>query len=232
MMHIDQLLESAEMAREKGNHAEALALAEQVIIAAADSGDYTRVVEALAHKLIIYKHKFQASNNQVFNVLMYGDVQAGLKIITEHNISGHPVAVMHMRAADYFFWRKEYSESIPFYEQALKHADKNKKGEYAEFLSHLGMAEIMAGKTDEGRQKVEQSLSLAEADNALRPFHKLTVTSGILFRLSASYGQQGNKEKFEEYFSRAMEQAQILKNEYTMPMRTIQGEALRQRMGI
>lgn len=234
MQNIDALFERVEEARETGKYAEALSFAEQAVVAAVDQELPSKCVNALGHKLIIYKHLFQKSENQLYNELMYGDIQTGLAICKQYTLTGQPLAVMLTRQGDYFVHKEQYAESVPHYEAAyeqIAEVSKGKFGELAEYLSHLGIARALAGD-DRGLQDVEQAFAWIKQDTELRPFHKLTIVSGILFRLAALYGKRGDTLRFNEYFNQAMERARELKDVYNMPMRTVQGERLRAKLGI
>lgn len=234
MKNIDELFEKIEIARETGNYTDALLLSEQAIIESVEQKLPQKCVNALGHKLVVYKHLFQKTEDSLYNELMYGDIQAGLVICKQYSLKGQPLAVMLIRLGDYYTHKELYSEAVPHYEAAyaeVSKASKGKHGELAEYLSHLGIARVMAGN-EEGLKDVKQALAWAEQDTGLRPFHKLTITSGILFRLAAIYGKLGDMVKFNEYFGLAMEQALQLKDEHNMPMRVVQGERLKTKLGI
>lgn len=234
MEYIDQLFEKIEHVREQGLYAEALALSEQAIIVSVEQKLPNKCVNALAHKLIVYKHLFQKTEDLLYNELMYGDIQTGLTICAQFHISGQPYAVMQTRYGDYYVHKEQYAEALPHYEDAysvVSVVSEGKYGELAEYLSHLGIARVLAGN-DQGLQDIEQALGWANQDVILQPFHKLTITSGILFRLAAVYGKRGDEDNFKKYFSQAMGQAEELKKEFNMPMRVIQGERLKEKLKI
>ena len=234
MENIDDLFKRVEEALETGSYVEALSLAEQAIIASVEQNLPDKCVNALGHKLIVYKHLFQQREDLLYNELMYGDIQTGMAICKQYKLFGQPLAVMLTRLGDYYVHKEQYMESVPHYEAAfmeISEASKGKFGELAEYLSHLGLARVMAGQ-EQGLKDVEQALALANQDMELRAFHKLIITSGILFRLAAIYGKRGDVVTFNQYFEKAMKEAEELKSEYSMPMRIIQGERLKTKLGI
>lgn len=227
-----ELIDQAELTRENGKHAEALQFVERAIILTAEQGKIEDVINALGHKMIIYKHKFQSTDNPVFNELMYGDVQTGLALVEQHSISGQPKALMLYRSGDYFLWKKDTAKALTLYEQAWNELPKDEPGKSAEYLSKYALALAMSGNIEDGVAKQKEALALAENDNSLRPFHKLTITSGILFRLALIYHIAGKEDLYKETFESAMVQAQELKDKYDVGMRLVQAERAKEKFGL
>ncbi len=226
-----QLVTKAEQAREQGNYLAALQYIDQAIIMAAEALAYGDVVEALAHKLLIYLHRYQENGNAVFLELMYGDVQAGIKIVDQHNIEGHPKAVMYLRAGNYFYEHSQLSESV----QLLQHAidalpNETSTGTKAEFMSHYGMLLVLTGVVDKGLRLLQQAMELAEQDSALPPYHKQIVIAGIHMRMAEAYHTLPQNDQVQIHVEAAEAIAQSLANEHSMPMRLMQIKRLKEKL--
>lgn len=227
----DELILQAETAREQDKYAEALLALDQAIIICGYERDFVKLINTMAHKLIIYKNLFQKTGSEIFNELMFGVAQSGFSITERYGITGQPRAVMIMRLADYYFWTKNFARATALYKEAVTNADRAKPGEYSEYLSHLGLSEVFSDEPD-GIKRLLESLDLAKIDTLLRPFHKIVVECGINMRLAVAYNKLGNKDESKKYYSQALKQAKELKEKYGMGMRLIQLESVKQELGI
>ena len=227
----DQLIEQGEIAREKENYSEALTALDKALIIAARDEQWTQLVNALAHKLLTYKHLFQKTGKDSFLELMLGEAQTGLKISEDKKILGQPKAVMLLRIGDYHFLKEEFAKAMSFYEEALENIEKEKKGEHAEYLSHLGLCQAELGK-QEGLDNINQALQLALADDQTRPFHKLVILSGIHMRQAVAYNKFKQFEQAKASFEIAKTMAEELALEHKMSMRLKQLEKVKQGLGL
>ncbi|HYE22208.1 MAG TPA: hypothetical protein VD998_01315 [Verrucomicrobiae bacterium] len=224
-------LEEGEKAREQEDYALALKSFDQAIIEGVELDDPILILNALAQKLLVYKHMFQKTTNPVYNLLMLGDAQTGLKIAEEKKVTGQPKAVMLLRSGDYFFWKKDYATAQTLYEEAVLNVDQEKKGEYAEYLSHLGICQALNGNKT-GLENLNKALTLASEDNTLRPFHKLVIVSGIHMRLAMANKKFGDTDKAIKEYETATTMAEELASVHKMPMRLKQLEIVAKELGI
>ncbi|MCL5008984.1 MAG: hypothetical protein M1400_01430 [Patescibacteria group bacterium] len=229
---IRRLFEDFENLSEQGRTAEALAVIDRASVDAAAAKRSDLVVEALNHKLHIFKHLYQKTGQEIYLLLMRSEAFAALALADRFQVSGAPKAAALLRYADTFYMEGKYQESTALYAQALEVLPKTVSGAYAEFLSHYAISELKWRQNPEALKKLLEALSLAEADGALRPFHKLIILSGIQARLAEASTILNNRAESEQYFTRAEENALKLEREYGMPMRRIQLENLKQQLNL
>ena len=227
-----QLIENLEMAREQGDYPKALLFAEEAVILSAQEKNLEQLVNALAQKLLIYFHLFEKTENQLYNDLMYGDVQTGLQLVEEHGISGQSKAVMLLRTGDYYLHKNQPGKTVDYFALAIQFVDPEKKAEYAEYLNKWGYAESLAGDVTSGQLKIEKAEELVENDKTLRPFHKLIISSGISMRLAHCYFLANNQKQAKEEFAKAKIMADELSTQYSMPMRLLQIERLQNKLNL
>lgn len=228
----NQLIESLELAREQGNYSDALKFSEQAIIFSAEEKNIELLVNALAQKLLIYFHLFEKTENQLYNDLMYGDIQTGLQLVEEQGISGQSKAVMLLRTGDYYLHKDQPQKAVDYFALAIQFINPDKKAEYAEYLNKWGYAESLSGDVASGQLKIETAEKMIESDEALRPFHKLIISSGITMRLAHCYFLAGDSAQAIEHFKKATTMAEELSNLHSMPMRSLQIKRLQNKLKI
>lgn len=221
---IEGLLRQGEQAREHGDHALALSCLGQAIIQAGQEERYAVVVNALAHKLLIYKDLYTYTHKHIFLELMRSEAEAGLRIVEQYTLNGQPKAVMLLRLGSYFFEKEDFSAAVQYFTQAVAEIGEENMGEASEYLSYLGRAQVKAGQTDKGVGTLERALSLAEQSEDLRPFHKLVTLSGIELRLADVYFDIGRTEEAEKIFTIALQQSKELHTVHSMSVRLEQAQ--------
>jgi tetratricopeptide (TPR) repeat protein len=225
----DKIISEGEEAREREDYPRAFERFDQAIVLAATKSDLTTLINALAHKLLIYKNLYQKTGNNWFNELMAGDAKTGLKIVEKSGLLGQPKAVILLRLGDYHINKKNYELAATAYKEGLENSDVNKPGEYAEYLSHLAWAQGLMGDKD-AIAHLKKSLEIAESDTNLRPFHRLVILSGINMRLAEVYKVQDNPEESLAALDIAEKMAKELQSEFHMPMRLKQAGLLRSQL--
>lgn len=219
MQTIEELIEKLEAAREHGEYGEAFSLADQACALAVEQQQPEKLVNVLAHKLLIYKDQYTYTKDPQFLELLFACAQEGMRIVEQAALSGQPKAVMLLRMGNYYFEKGEYTTAVTYFNNALTELGSSTDGERAEYLSYLGRAQVKAGNIDEGIQTLQDALSKAKYSTGLRPFHKIVTTSGILLRLSDAYLDAGKRSAALEPFRVAMRQARELRDTYGMPVR-------------
>lgn len=221
----DQLIDSGERARELEDFDRSFAIFDQAILLATKLNDPAKIINAIGHKLLAYKHLAERSNSENYWQLYRGEVETGLKIASDAKIEGQPMALMLLRQGDYFSHLLDYAKAEEIYQKALEKLDPNDGGVYGEYLSHFGLAQSMSGKT-EGLTTLKTSFDTVALDNKLRPFHKLVVLSGINLRLALASAKLGFDEDSKKYMAEAERQAKELAEQHKMSIRLKQiGEA-------
>lgn len=217
-----QYFEPLEKARESGDIDQALLLSQKALLDAALKNDGILAVNAYGHQLLIFKDQFTKTGDEFYLHLMHSVAASGLQLAEDLGVTGQSVAVMHLRAGDYFFHYKKYPEALGEMEKAIQNLgdiEKEKPGEYAEYLSHLGKAQAFAGKIEEGVSNLEKAVEMTSGETELRGWHQKVVHSGNLARLALVFLQIGEKDKAVEIAKLIYPIALDLKDNHNMPIR-------------
>ena len=225
MPTIEQLIEQGERVREEKNWNEALKFFDNAIIVAANEKKPEQIINILGHKLIIFKHLFYETENPIFLELFKGEVLSGMNLTERFKILGQPRALMLVRMGDYNLLKKQYAGSIEYYKKSIENLDVAKKGEYGEYLGHLGFGQVLSGD-NQGFNTLEKAYRLVEESNDLRPFHKLIVLAGIKLREAKSFAVIGDKAKAKESLDKAQSLGKELSKEHGLPLRLEEAERL------
>ncbi len=219
MPTIRELIDQSEKQREQGALSDALASIDNAIALAGEEANYIELLEAIAHKLEIWKSFHAKTQQSVFWELLKGDAEAGLYIAEAYNIQSHPRAVMLLRRGTYDMFRKNYEAAVDWFQKACAALPENEQaGTRAEFLGYLGEAEGNAGRI-EGITHLEQALAEVQASSDMRPFHKMVIESGIHLRVAKVLVQMGREEEARAHWQSAKNIAESLVFEHNMPSR-------------
>lgn len=227
---VHKLFEEFERLSERGSYAEALEIIDRACLEAAFSARPDWVVEALNHKLHVYKHLYQKSGEAVYLDSMAAVANLALVFAEKHGLSGPPKAAALLRSADVYYLKSDLAQAVEFYQRALDEIPPLPEGRYAEYLSHWAAAKIKLSQDPAILADLEKALSLAEKDASLRPFHKLIIVSGINARLAESYALLGRTSQAKTALAEAEAAAGLLEKTYAMPMRKIQIETLKRQL--
>lgn len=219
MPTIRELIDQSEKQREQGVLSDALVSIDNAIALAGEEASYIELLEAIAHKLEIWKFFHAKTQQSVFWELLKGDAEAGLYIAETYNIQGHPRAVMLLRRGTYDMFHHNYNGAVEWFEKAHAALPATEQaGTRAEFLGYLGEAEGNAGRI-EGITHLEQALAEVQASSDMRPFHKMVIESGIHLRVAKVLVQMGREEEARAHWQSAKNIAESLVFEHNMPSR-------------
>lgn len=213
-----QYFEPLEKARESGDIDQALLLSQKALLDAALKNDGILAVNAYGHQLLIFKDLFTKTGQEFYLHLMHGATAAGLQLAADLKLSGQAVAVMHLRAGDCLFHLKKYTEAV-IEIRKVGGIQKEKSGEYAEYLSHLGKAQVFAGQVQDGILNLEKAVEITSGETELRGWHQKIVHSGNMARLVLALLQIGEKDKAVEIAKLIYPIALDLKDNHNMPIR-------------
>lgn len=228
---LDQLIEQGEMVREKKNWDKALEIFDRAIIEAARLKKPETIINILAHKLIIYKHLYNESGNQIFLELLYNESKAGIHLADVFIIQGQARAVSLLRVADYYYLKGDYKTANKYYYESLENLNPEDKAMYGEYLGHLGLSEVLSGEKKKGFATLDRAYEQVFENKSLRPFHKLVILSGIRLRQAKAFGEMGDKVKAKIYLDDSEQLAKQLVQEYKLPLRLEEVERLRKELG-
>lgn len=221
-----QLNEKIELAREHQDYPTALSAAGMVLIEAIEEEDYTQAINAIGHKLLIYKDLWFKTQKPEFNQLMLSEVTYGLELCERQKINGQPKAIMLHRASDYYFQKEDYAMAARLSEKACEELPQKNTGEYAELLNHRTAAQVLSG-TESAFSNFDIAYQIAETDSNLRDFHKKAILSGILLRKAFVQIKLGKKPEAEAIITQATPICESLATEYNMEVRKNQLETLK-----
>lgn len=198
---------------------EALVSIDNAIALAGEEANYSKLLEAMAHKLEIWKFFHTKTKQEVFWELLKGDAESGLQIADAYNIHGHPRAVMFLRRGTYDMFHKNYDAAIEWFQKAYAALPTTEQAATrAEFLGHLGEAEGSAGKA-EGIAHLEQALVEIGGSTDTRLFHKMVIESGIHLRIAQVFIQWQRTDEARDHWQHAKDISEVLSSEYNMSAR-------------
>ena len=227
---VKELFERFEYLSERGDYAAALELIDRTCLEAAFSARPDWVVEALNHKLHVYKHLYQKTGEAIYLDSMGAVANLALDFCEKHRLTGPPKAAALLRYADACYLKADLVQAVEFYQRALAEIPPLPEGRYAEYLSHWAVAKIKLNQDPAILVELEKALTLAKNDATLRPFHQLIILSGIQARLAESYAALGRPREAEAALAEAETLAGQLEKTYAMPMRRIQLETLKRQL--
>lgn len=214
--------EELEKAREEGRVDDALLKSQQALLESARLHDPILAVNSLGHQLLILKDQFTKTGDEFYLHLMHGVCQAGITLCLDLQVTGQPLAVMLLRSGDYYFHLKKYAEAVVENSKALQKIgsiQNEKPGEYAEYVSHLGKAQVYAGQREEGFERLKSAVEITAGKTELRDFHQKTVHSGNLARLALCLLLDGQKDEAISLVKQIKPIALDLKENYHLPLR-------------
>jgi hypothetical protein len=226
MSNLNQLINQAEIAREKNKPLSALTLLDEAIWKAGAAKKYNLLLDALGHKIVIWLNRWQATQDESYLELMAASARAGFEIGLQKKVDKGWLSIMLLRLGHYHLYKKEYLEAAEFFKAALAGVGKKDLGKYAEYLGFYGTALSLA-RDKKGIGILTEALHMARAAKDLRLFHKMIVESGILIRLGLCAYAFNDKKFFKACFDEAEDLAKILKRDHGMPQRLDQIRMLR-----
>lgn len=222
MTTIREYIDQSEKLREQGALSDALVSIDNAIAFAGEEANYVELLEAMAHKLEIWKFFHTKTQQAVFWELLKGDAITGLHIAEAYNIHGHPRAVMLLRRGTYDMFHKNYNSAVEWFKKAYSALPASEQtGTRAEFLGHLGEAEGSTGN-EEGVAHLEQALAEVKASTDIRPFHKMVIESGIHLRAARVSMVLRRERDARVHWEQAKNISEILSKEHNMPARLAQ----------
>ena len=229
-MSIDfaKLLETGEIAREQEQYTKALNIFNELIVTAGLAKKHIYVFDALIHRSHLYKHLYQKTNDAVFLLLMSNDAQTSYQIAKTKLKNKLDVAFMDL--GNFHYLKEDFEQSSKYYNLAIKHLNNKPKAPYAEFLSHLGISQVLAGRK-QGLVLLKKAGALIAQDQSLRPFHKLVVESGNDMRVLLATHKLRTEHNTKLLKTKIASQVNLLAKKYGMPMRQIQYRQLLKTIG-
>lgn len=191
----------SEELRENDKHVEALQLIEIAIVDYQKEGNYVGLTKALQSRILIYKHLFFLSNDEVYAILAIQDAESSLRIAEKHNL--HDVlssCYFRLGEAENLF--KNYANAVDNFKKALeKYSGSNaEKGDYK---YHLGEALYRTGNVAEGKEVMLQGLEEIQNNrNEVDSFLINVWESGCYIKL-AELLKNDEPDKAKEYLNKA-----------------------------
>src|SRR3989338_7349700 len=140
MPNLKKLIREGELAREKDQNEKALLLLDRAIFSAISNKNYNSVLSALSHRLLVWKHAYLMTKDEVFLELMLADAKAGLRIAKSRKVDSGFIAIMQERIGHYYEYKKNFKRAKHELAYGLKFIDKKNLGKYSEYLGHYGLA--------------------------------------------------------------------------------------------
>ncbi|HVY67544.1 MAG TPA: hypothetical protein VHA30_01440 [Patescibacteria group bacterium] len=217
------VFEKFELASERGQWQEALAIVDRLTVRAALRNDVKLLLNALAHRCHVFKHFWQQSANNLFLDLFRDDIQAGLNIAVRRRVSGQPLAVLQLRLGDYFDYTGDRKRAEQWYRKAIVTLGAAAlPGERGEYQGHYFLALYKNGKVGRARTAAEQAFANVSRDRTLRPWHRLILLSGLHMRRAQGEISTGRRAAAVPDLAAARSLASELKRTYGMGMRMVQ----------
>jgi len=226
-------MEQGEVAREKGDQAQALTSLDQALLLAVQEKEYSTAVNILGQHLLVFKVRYEQTGDDTFMELLYADVLAGLRLCDHNHIAGQPKSVMLLRGGDYFLHKRDYATAAEQYGMAVAELNKTSREPeetLAEYIGYWANALVKNGDHT-AFAKFDEALHILEEHHGLRPFHQLIVESGILLRQADAYNFVGQKDKAIAIWNKAKQIADSIASEHGMNMRQKQAEKLGKQIG-
>ncbi len=183
---MSSIFEQFEILSETGKITDAESLINQQLKEFLKSRDFKNYLEGIGHKVHIFKKFFKATNNPAYLHQILEQIDKALQICKQQHITGHALAVMHLRKGDAFYSLSRLLEALEEHKKAYAQVLADKGVEdftKAEFLGHLALSKAANGFED-SLIDFNSALSLVRQSNSpsLRPWHRLILETGILLK--------------------------------------------------
>lgn len=203
--------------RERGRIAQAVALFDQVIATCKEQGDWINLADALAERIISWKHYFQnlrGGDRDKFLQLIQADAEAGLRL----NVPAENRAPFHLRLGDYYTFRGDMVLAERGYRKAYELALGTP--EACEYKAHWAESLLALGRSYTAYICVRNALVLAyQHKSHYERWHWLIVLSGILSRQVKIDRANGDVQGAIKTFAKSYVIAWILLVWYWKPQR-------------
>ncbi len=221
----------AAQARERGESQEALKLADEALIEYQKEGDLLGLAEIEAEKTLIYRHLYQATDDQNYLILAKYSAKAGVEI-AEKSGNKQSLALPYFNLAKAQEELGEYSKAVENYQKSLDNIIQNPPEEHkinqrpamiADFKVHLFTCKYKAGDKS-ALEKAEQALKELEEGAEIAKYNKDVWLSGGHMSI-AEMLKIDDPEKAKEHLEKAKE---IIDANPDLKLRKAQWEKLTQ----
>src|SRR6266545_1729608 len=141
-MNFSKEIEMAQRAREDQHWIEASRILGGVMISAAMENQWADVASAVSHKLLIYKRRFEASQEAGWLDLMRADAEIIIKLSEHYNLSNELKSIGFLRLGDYNLLTSNAPVAVRNYKRALSLLPSSDDARFAEYLSHYTLAQV------------------------------------------------------------------------------------------
>ncbi len=222
--NFESLITKGEKYREQEKFAEALSFFDQAIIVAGNSEDYSRVVNTIGHKLLIYKILYENTGKSLYMELFFGETLSGMNLVESQDLTGQPKALMMLRQGDYFTYKNNHAKAVKYFGNAIEILPDDDRAPHAEYIAYYGLSLILNGDKVKGFEKLAEALKFANENTELRDFHKMIILSGMHLRYAQAYNSINEPVKAKESLEKGEKIAKQLHREYRIDTRLHQIE--------
>lgn len=227
-----KLIEKGETAREQKDYTAALVCFYEAMFDAEKREHWRDFVEALGHKIVVTKHRWWETKEEVVLAWMRRQVHLGLDTCKMKKLPGRYLAVFQLRAGDVFMAEENFKAAATWYGRAVKSLSGTPENAgYGEYLGHWGRALIFTKSRKRAKKILLRALELIRDDKDVRPFHRLILESAVLASLALFYKEE-DSGKSKKLFAEALYMAKKLKKEHNMPMRLKQLQIMKKEYGL
>lgn len=200
-MKAEELHKQSENLREQDKHVEALEFIEQAIVAYQNEKNYKGLAKALQSRVLIYRHLFLLTDDDVFGLLARKDAEASLEIAQKNNLRD-VIASCYFRIGEVAGNLGNNKKAIENYQKALDNYTGT-KAELGDYRYHLGTVQYFDGIKEEGKKNMLQGLKeIQENRSEIDPFLANVWESGCYMRLAEVLKDDELKEA-KEYLRQA-----------------------------
>lgn len=160
------ILGQANQSREEGKFLKALQLTDEALLAFEKLGDLSGVAETEANRLLIFRHLYQDTDNQIFLIMARFSAEAGVAI-AKNSQDLKALAIPYFNLAKAYEDEGNWKDAVENYQLAVDHITHhapdayNRPGVIADFQAHLATALYKSGDKT-GRKKLEEAISELE----------------------------------------------------------------------
>ncbi len=182
-MKAEELHKNSEIAREQDRHIDALKLIEEALVKYQKEKNYEGFAKALQSRVLIYKHLFLLSADEVFAILAQKDAEASLEVTQEHNLT-NILCSCYFRIGEIASILDDYPKAIDSYQKSLD-LYEGTKAEEGDYRYHLGTVLYMGGEKEKGKKTMLQGLKEIQNNrNQVDSFVANVWESGCYMRLA------------------------------------------------
>ena len=214
-----------EQARELQDYESAHYYLQKAITLAGQQNNPAFLVEAYAHRFLIYKHQCQNAGDKAPLLLMHAESEIMLSLVEEFELEGHPAAVAYLRAGDYRAFKGEYGTAAQLGKIALSFIDKENFQQYVEFYAHYAHWFALADRSALNLKELLNVLEMVQKVKSIQPVRQMILESGVLLRM-ADVLIEFKSDDATMYLQRARSIAQHLKDSFGYAQRLVQVENL------